>query len=355
MQVGDDAVFVNWMPHFHDMGLLGNILYPLILGAQSVQMAPFAFIQRPSRWLAAISRFGGTISGGPLFAFDLCTRNISEEQLAGLDLSRWHSAFCGAEPVFHAVLESFRRRFAPAGFQGESLFGCYGLAETSLYVAGARPTNEPVIPSQPTGKEFDRVPCYATPEMKETIRIVDPLTRHPVTEGESGEIWICSDSVGSGYFDEPDATAKQFSARTIPDDGRFYLRTGDIGHLHGEWLTVTGRLKDVLIVNGTNFSASDIEWIAGNVDSVLNPLAAAAFHLDDEDHGEVALLIEVRDKSVDCEQSMKLASLIRETVATELGLTLANIQLLPRGSLPKTSSGKVRRLIARTNFMRMNQ
>lgn len=342
-QPGVEDVLVNWMPHFHDLGLVGKTLTPLVKGLEVVNLSPLAFVQRPARWLKAISRYRATVSGAPAFAFDLCAERIPDAVVDELDLSSWRVAFCGAEPVFAATLESFRRRFARAGFRPESLFTCYGLAETTLYAAGgARPeavAAETALP--PTA----RAPCYLDAASRGTIRIVGEDGR-PAGEGEEGEIWIAGPSVADGYLDDPEATEATFGGRLNPDDGRRWLRTGDLGRVAGDVLIVTGRIKDVLISGGVNVAAADVERYAVRGLPQLNPHAAAAVQGPDELGAPVALLAERRRRAGAELSDAEIERRIRGAVFDALGLGLDVVRLLPPGALPRTTSGKIRRRAA---------
>lgn len=222
-QSDEPEMIVNWMPHYHDMGLIGKIVTPLVNGFETVHMSPLAFVQRPSRWLTVMSQYRGTVSGAPAFAYDLCAERVSDDVIDTLDLSAWKTAFCGAEPVFASTLDAFRRRFARAGLRPSTVFTCYGLAESTLYAAG---THGPEIePSPDAGK---RAPCWLDPVSRATIRIVGQEDR-PVADGEEGEIWLTGASIASGYLDDEEATLSTFRCRLDPDDGRDYVRTGTSG------------------------------------------------------------------------------------------------------------------------------
>jgi acyl-CoA synthetase (AMP-forming)/AMP-acid ligase II len=343
-QNGQRELLVNWMPHHHDMGLIGKILTPLVNGLETVHMSPLAFVQRPARWLTAISRYRATTSGAPAFALDLCTSRISDEVVDTLDLSSWRNAFCGAEPVFSSTLAAFRRRFARAGLRPEAVFTCYGLAETTLYAAGAHGPAECTDANLSLSSE--RAPCYLNAVSRDTIRIVTPEGRS-VGDGEEGEIWISGASVAGGYFGDEEATREVFRARTDPDDGRDWLRTGDIGRIDGDRLSVTGRIKDVLIAGGVNIAAVDVERAATGVLPHVNPDAAAAFQGPEEEGGPIVLLAE-RQRGAPAQLGEREAlHRARSAVFRDLGVTLAELHVVRPGSLPRTTSGKIRRSAAR--------
>ncbi len=337
-RLGAHTVSVNWLPNYHDMGMMGGSLCPLLWGAPCIQMSPLAFAQKPVRWLRAISQFGATLSGGPAFAFALCLDAIAEADLEGLDLSSWRVAFCGAEPVPADLLPRFRARFARAGLDPAAVHACYGLAESTLYVAGERDWSGASTPLPGDGRTE---PSRLAPSTRANLRIVDPASGRPLADGEEGEIWVAGPSVSAGYLNQPEESRATFGAR-LPDDPRPFLRSGDLGTLDGDVLSVTGRLKDVLIAQGRNTAAVDVEWLAAEQHPALNPMAAAAFQWGQDDP-RVALLIELRPGQPVPEDPRRLAEAIRARVGTALGLDLAWVRFVKRGSLERTTSGKVRR------------
>lgn len=343
----ETGVVLSWLPHFHDLGLMGGIFYPILSGGRTVLLDPLQMIQRPERWLRLIGEHGATFSGGPAFAFSHCLQNIKEAQCEGLDLSSWRSAFCGAEPVPASLLEAFRQRFAPYGLNPHAVFGCYGLAEYTLMVAGGNPMLVDDRPTPPPGCA-DIEPCRIAPEMRDILRLVDPDTRRITAPGEAGEVWVRGASVAEGYRNEPAETAAAFGVLIAEDEGRGgWLRTGDIAVRHGDWLYVTGRLKDLLFANGRKIPATDVEWLAGEQDQALNPMAAAALMPDDLITGKAVLLIELKRRERVTDEAAARA-LIQRAVAGAWGIELTDIRILPSGSLPRTSSGKVqRRLLAK--------
>ncbi|MEZ0385771.1 MAG: fatty acyl-AMP ligase, partial [Verrucomicrobium sp.] len=222
------STFVVWLPLFHDMGLIGNVLQALYLGAHCVLMPPEAFVIKPIRWLQAISRYKAHTSGGPNFAYDLCVRKIAPSQLEGLDLRCWKIAFNGAEPVRAESLQNFHRAFASAGFAESSLYPCYGLAEATLFVAGGPPGEPPFIPPGEGTTPVSKVSCgHAWTDGE--IRIVDPASHEEVAPGTSGEIWLRGSHIAAGYWNHPEETRHTFQARLAHSSDPEYLRTGDLG------------------------------------------------------------------------------------------------------------------------------
>lgn len=336
------SCMVNWLPHYHDMGLMGGILYPLLSGGRSVQMSPLDMVRRPVDWLRAISDHKATFSGGPAFAFAECLRRVSPEDCAGLDLSSWVRAFCGAEPIPAGLLPDFQNRFAQYGLARESVFGCYGMAEITLFAAGAPCTDD--RPEPPTGCEAV-APCRLTELTAPLLRIVDPDTGANLPDGSAGEIWLAGPSKGAGYINLPDDTRSVFHAtlRDPAESDAEWLRTGDLGVVGDGLLYVTGRIKDTLIANGLKVSAAEVEWLAASVSDALNPMAAAAFMADGAQGAGAVLLIELikgGPLTVDC---TALCQAIERLAFGEWGIPLLDVRILPRGDLPRTTSGKIRR------------
>jgi acyl-CoA synthetase (AMP-forming)/AMP-acid ligase II len=332
-----ETTMVNWLPHYHDMGLIGGIVYPLLSGGRSVQMSPLAMIRRPLAWLRAVSEYRATFSGGPAFAFQECLNRIQEEECGDLDLSSWRRAYCGAEPVPAGLLERFRQRFAPCGLAPEAVFSCYGLAEYTLFAAGGPGGDSPEAPV-PQGVATE--PCLLRESTRQRIRITDPQTAGEMQDGQQGEIWLSGASASAEYLGLPVETAETFGHEA---DGTLWMRTGDLGVISGRYLYVTGRQKDIIIVNGRNVAAAEIEWVAGQVDSALNPFAAAAFAPAAALGGHANLFIELLPKPAKLENPPRVIEQIRSTVAGTHSVLLDEIRILPRGFLPRTSSGKIRR------------
>ncbi|SFR29121.1 amino acid adenylation domain-containing protein [Lentzea waywayandensis] len=311
-----DSVGVIWLPPYHDMGLIGGILQPVRSGFPVHLMSPLDFLADPRAWLAAISEHRGTASGGPNFAFDLCVRKIAPGQRAGLDLSSWEVAFCGAEPIRPATLERFAEAFGPHGFRREAFYPCYGLAESTLIAAGG---------VRLTGYRTrdGMVSCgtaIAGHELE--IRSAEGTT---LPDGEVGEIWVRGPSVARGYWGD-----EALSAETFTPDG---LRTGDLGYLADGELFVSGRLKDVVIVRGRNLLAEDVEHALTGCHAAIRPGAVAAFEVD----GELAVLAELTGTADG------VTAAVQSTLIATFGVRAEHVLLVARGTIPKTPSGKIRR------------
>ena len=349
-----ESTFVGWLPLYHDMGLIGNVLQPLYIGARAILMPPTAFLQRPVLWLKAISAYGGRTSGGPNFAYEMCVRKISADECQNLDLSSWTVAFNGAEPVHQETMDRFATAFAPYGFQRDAFLPCYGLAEASLIVSGgpkpgktthcvadarALEAHRLQPPSYEGAPERVLVGCGA-PVADTCIRIVDPDTQVEYGPGEVGEIWVAGPAVAAGYWNQPERSASVFHARLSGSDYPF-LRTGDLGLIHDGELYVTGRLNDLIIIRGQNHHPEDIEWTVQQCSSDVRVGAVAAFSVPGESEERLVIFIEVeRNTRVDAAALMKG---VRDAVAACHEVQPYAVLLINTGRIPKTSSGKVQR------------
>ena len=352
-----DSKTVIWLPPYHDMGLIGGILQPLLVGFPTVLMSPFDTIQRPLRWLEAITRHRATSSGGPNFAYELCVDRITEEELASLDLSSWQVAFNGAEPIRRATLERFADKFGPCGFSRDAFLPCYGLAEATLFVSGSHSIKSATFHSEdssaPGRDDDDRAGgtgerSYVSsgsiaPELDAVI--VNPETLEPVQEGIFGEIWVASASNAAGYWKRPGLSEATFGATLADGSGGPFLRTGDIGSLRDGELYVTGRLKDLLIVDGRNHHPEDMEETIQRCHDSLRPHGGAVFAIDD-DRSTLTVVHELRRDRLRA-PCQSVFDAIRAIVAQEHELSVACIHLVRPGAVPKTPSGKIQRRLCR--------
>jgi amino acid adenylation domain-containing protein/non-ribosomal peptide synthase protein (TIGR01720 family) len=357
-----DSIVLGWLPLHHDMGLIGTVLQPLYTGVVCFLMTPGAFLQRPARWLEAISRYRATTSGGPDFAYELCVRKVAPAERENLDLSSWRVAFNGAEPVRASTLRRFAAAFAPCGFRAAAFRPCYGLAEATLLVSGWRAGGEPRVCALAAEALERHEAVAATVEGRELVgcgapqQIVlaaDPESGTPCPPGRIGEIWVAGPSVAQGYWQRPEETAATFGARLADGSGPF-LRTGDLGFLADGELFVTGRLKDLLILRGRNHYPQDLERSAESSHPGLRPGASAAFAVDAEGGGEerLVLVCEVeRRAQLRTEELAAVAQAVRRAVAEEHGVAVSGVALLRTGTIPKTSSGKIRRRECRARYL----
>ena len=342
---GPEVRGVGWLPLFHDMGLIGHVLQPVFNGGLSVLMSPLTFLQRPLTWLEAIAEWKATASGGPTYAFELCTNRISDEQAAGLDLSSWRVAYCGSEPIRAETIERFAAKFAASGLGRDAIYPCYGLAEATLMVTGSE-RGAGLRTTEDVGNAISSRGDYAVRRKSvacgsacpgETVVIVDPDTGRPVDDGEVGEIWVSGPNVGRGYWRRPQETADVFGARLEGIAGAF-LRTGDLGFVQQGEIFVVGRIKDMIIVRGTNHAPADIESTVASCYGSFAGAAQAAFSIERCGREEVIVVLEAR-----AELSGAETGAVFEQVARNHGLRLYDLVLVPVGAVPRTSSGKVRR------------
>jgi len=366
---GPGTVSVSWLPVIHDMGLIEGVLQPIFAAYPAHLMAPASFLQRPMRWLRAITRYRATNSGAPNFAYDLCVRKVSDDQLHELELSSWRIAYNGAEPIRRDTLVAFHERFHRVGFRWKSCFPVYGLAESTLLVSTGDRDYEPVIREvdveqlarervvAPIDGAATRSLVSSGPHSFGTrIVIVDPTTAAPCADGEVGEIWVSSPSVARGYWRRDAETAETFRARLADGTGPF-LRTGDLGTMIDGELFVTGRLKDIIVIRGYKYYPQDIELTAERQHTAIRGGCSAAFALDGCEGDSVGLAIELDPRELPGDQEGReqvfgeVVNAVRAAVATEHGVNLSLVAIVGVGGVPKTSSGKLRRRACRDALM----
>ncbi len=356
-----ESACVSWLPTYHDMGLVGGVLQPIYGGFSCTLLSPVHFLQRPHRWLEAISRFGATISGGPNFAYDLCVRRQQGESIGELDLSKWSVAFNGSEPVSVETMRQFTDTFAPCGFRWESFFPCYGLAEATLIVAGGPCGSGPVI-REINGEYTQRNNVELTHRPKPSVLsgsgqvpsgvevcIVDPETLSPCGPNKLGEIWIRSGSCGEGYWEISKEADASFQAYLADSNEGPYLRSGDLGLLSENQLFITGRIKDLIIIRGTNHYPQDIENTVQQSHPAFVQHLGAAFSVETHD-GEWLVVLQEFDRH----QERCIGEALykaQEKVTEEHGLQVYTIMAVRQGTIPKTTSGKVQRWAAKEAFI----
>ena len=352
------STFVSWVPHYHDLGLILNILHPLHVGTLCVLMAPVSFMERPLGWLRAIHAYRAEVTTAPNFAFDLCVQRFRPDPMRGLDLSGWKVALNAAEPVRADTLDRFAATFAPYGFTANALYPAYGLAEATLLVTASRRGDGAVIrEASRAALQKGRVVAPATPQDAQTwvgcgsalkdvrMAIVDPDSCRRLGPDTVGEVWVNAPSIAKGYWQNAAATAATFGARIAGEGRDAWLRTGDLGFVAGSGeLFITGRMKDLIIIRGMNHYPQDIENTVQTVDPALRPNCGAAFTVADAEGREMFIVVQEVERTYRRQIAVsELIDSIREAVVNEHEINPDEIFLLRPGALPKTTSGKVQR------------
>lgn len=363
----ESVVLCGWLPIYHDMGLIGNVMHPIYRGGQHVFMPPMAFLQKPLRWLQMIDNHGGTLAGGPDFAFDLCVRETTPDERAKLDLSSWQVAFNGSEPLRAKTMERFQEAFAIAGLGSLAPSPCFGMAETTLLVSGSRKTKPALLVDvdrqalkegrvEPANGDADaqRLVGCGPPDNAVRLEIVDPLAHTIQPAGQVGEVWISGKTVAQGYWNKPQLTQEIFQATIAGEPNVHFLRTGDLGVVHGGELFITGRRKDLIIVRGANHYPQDIEATASAAHESLLPGSAAAFSsTNDQDDTveQVVLVQEVQRSWLRKLPTEEVLQAVQRAVIDEHQVSLARVVLIRTGQLPKTTSGKIQRSLTRDRLL----
>ncbi|MEU5403425.1 fatty acyl-AMP ligase [Streptomyces sp. NPDC005963] len=358
-----DMVIGGWLPFYHDMGLIGHVLQPLWLGAKAVLMSPVSFLRRPARWLEMISDYGVHGTGGPNFAYDLCVRRVTDAQLEGVDLSTLRTACNGAEPVRAETLKAFSDRFAPHGFNPDAFFPCYGMAETTLLVTGTPKDRGALLRDvDASGLEQGRLegPYLGAPARTLVssgvaaaedfeVRVVDPVSRVEQPAGQVGEIWVRGASVASGYWERPEVNTEVFGARIAGQEAvGTWLRTGDLGALDGAELFVTGRLKEMVLINGRNIYPYDVESAVRALDPAIG--AGAVFGVDAGGQEHLVVIHEVRAAALGSDLKT-LATSVQRMIGQEFSVPAGNVLLVRPGTVRRTTSGKIQRTLMRKLFL----
>lgn len=363
---------VGWLPLYHDMGLIGNVINPLSVGGSALLLSPISFLKRPMLWLEAISSFRARTSGGPNFAYDLCVDRmkvdgIGAAQLEALDLSCWEVAFNGAEPVRAATMRRFAKAFAPAGLDARALFPCYGLAESTLAVTaasvGAGPTVLHADRAALEAGRIERVEHTHAQRVKHVevvgsgrplpgseVAIIEPEVLAVLDEGQVGEICVRGAHVAGGYWGRPVLSRATFALELVGSGSGSgsgpWLRTGDLGFMYDGELFVCGRRKDLLIVRGRNLHPQDLERAIGDAHSQVRAGCVVAFATEHDDIEEIVIVVELRE-STPPDRYQTILSTAREVLADGFGVRPLEVVLVNPRTLPKTSSGKLRRSATR--------
>jgi ABC exporter DevB family membrane fusion protein len=355
---------VIWLPSYNDMGLISGVLQPIYSGFPVTLMSPAAFLSKPFRWLQAISRYKATTSGGPNSAYELCVRKIKPEQLESLDLSSWEVAFNGAEPLRAETLDRFVATFESCGFRREAFYPCYGITEATLFVSGGLKTRPPtvyevsgvaleqnqVVPASGEQKDTRKLVGLGRTWLDQKIVIVDPESLTECPFDQVGEIWVSGSSVAQGYWNRPEETAQTFHAYLADTDEGPFLRTGDLGFLHDGELFVTGRIKDLIVIEGRNHYPQDIELTVEIAHPALHPGGGAAFSVEIDAQEQLVIAQEVERSYLRHLDVDSVIRAIRQVVMEQHNLEVYAVLLLKPGSIPKTSSGKIQRHACRQGF-----
>jgi acyl-CoA synthetase (AMP-forming)/AMP-acid ligase II len=359
----DHTTFVGWVPLAHDWGLIYFVLQVMYAGAQSVFIAPETFVTKPSRWLREISRHEEVMSSGPNFSFELCIKKITPEERLGFDLKSWRWALIGAEPTRPNTLREFVNIFGQCGFRAEAFHSAYGLAEATLTVSVSPTSCGPrILRVSGTALEENRVvvdPCDDSVVREivscgrvlsgEKAVIVNPDTREACLLDHSGEIWVSGPNVAHGYWNNPVETERTFHGFVNGTRDGPYLRTGDLGFIYEDNLYVTGRLKDMIIIRGRNLYPHDIELSVARCHEMLRPGCTAAFSIEVGDEERLVVVQELRD----CQECVvpEVVKAIRQSVSREHDVGLYAAVLIRASTIPKTSSGKIRRTECRAAYL----
>ena len=349
----EKSVGVGWLPLFHDMGLIGHVLQPIYAGFPSILMPPLIFLQRPIRWLAAISNYRATTSGGSNFAYDLCVNKIKSEQLQNLDLSSWDLAYNGAEPIREKTLVEFGEKFASCGFNYRAFYPCYGMAETTLFATGGDKNQKPVIQKQiqeQNPENLGVVGC-GRPYLDTEVIIVNPENLTQCKNEEVGEIWISGKTVTQGYWNQPKLTEETFDATCAETGEKKCLRTGDLGFILNGELFVTGRLKDAIIIRGQNYYPQDIEDTIQQSHPALRVNGGAVVTIELDGQEKLVIIQEVERNYIRNLEIKEVKRAIALSVTAQHSLPIHATVLIKPGTLPKTSSGKIQRYLCRQKFM----
>ncbi len=360
MEIDDSSTVLSWLPLYHDMGLIGCVLQPLFAGCPGILMPPASFLQRPLDWLKALSVYRATITGAPNFAFELCVRKFTPEEANGIDLRHLELIFNGSEPIRARSLNDFCALYEPYGFDRRALFPCYGLAEASLFVSGgpkgagisvARVKKDGLENSNLIGSsDSDAIPLVSSGMVGKNVvvKIVSLATNSALMDRHIGEIWISGPNVSSGYWENIETTTATFGISLPEYSGLKFCRTGDLGFLHEGRLTVTGRLKDLIIVSGKNYYPQDIEESVNlNMPEVS---ISSAFALESQSSECLGLVVEL-DRGYLSSDLSKLAEEIAIAIAHHHEIVVTRVAFVKPGGLPRTSSGKLQRNLTKKNLL----
>lgn len=362
-----NTVLVSWLPLFHDLGLVSKLLQTIYVGCHCILMSPLAFLQKPVRWLQAISHYQADISGAPDFAYAVTARKVTPEQKAGLDLSSWRLAYAGAEPVRQATLEQFAAAFHECGFRRQALTPAFGMAEATLFIAGGPIERSPIyyeidaaafgqnriVPARAGEASLTAVACGRFDWADQQLKIVNPDTRNECAPDEVGEIWLAGSHIARGYWHKPAETEAAFHAYTADTSAGPFMRTGDLGFVHEGQIYIGGRIKDLIIIDGQNHYPQDVEFTVEDAHPAVRQGCTAAFSIDHEGQERLVAVAELREPvNVDSPwDTQAIAQELRRAAAKEHGIPLYDIAFIKARTIPKTSSGKIQRLACRADYL----
>jgi len=361
-QQNQDSCFVSWLPMYHDMGLIGSVLYPIYIGFHSVQMSAISFLKRPIRWFQAINKYKATITAAPNFAYELCINKINIDNSSAIELNSLDLVLTGAEPIRSQVIKTFADKFSDIGLNPQAILPSYGLAESTCAVSGniklttntfkrlnKQSFEQGVIiehNAQTNTLPQDDISSIelissGAPLPSVELKIVNPVTLQPSPINHIGEVWLASRSIAQGYWQQPNESENTFNQTLSIDDKSVYLRTGDLGFMLDGQLFITGRLKDLIILNGLNYYPQDIEISVEQSHPEVRSGCTIAVSVDTQDHTALYIVAEVRAKAHELSDEIKEA--IRRKVNVDHNISIADIFLIQPGSINKTSSGKLQR------------
>lgn len=372
-ELTEESTYVSWLPIYHDMGLIGSVVTPVCVGSPSILMSPMAFLQKPFRWLQAITKYRASVSGASNFAYDLCVRKVTPEQRASLDLSSWQLASNGAEPVRADTLRRFTETFRECGFRPEAFYPCYGLAEATLFVSGGSKAALPVlrtVDAESFARDQVQVNLAESAASRTLVGcgrawldgkivIANPGSLTTCPADQVGEIWVSGPHITQGYWNRAEETRQTFDAFLANTGEGPFLRTGDLGFIQDGELFVAGRLKDLIIVEGRNHHPQDIELTVERSHPAIQPGGCAAFSIDAESQERLVIVAEIdrlhrkATSAIASEGNSgeTILQSVRRAVAENHDLQTYALQLVKVGGIPRTSSGKIRRSACRQAFL----
>ncbi|MCK5338525.1 MAG: fatty acyl-AMP ligase, partial [Bacteroidales bacterium] len=357
----ENLIGMNWLPNFHDMGLIGCLIQPAYVGGMNIIIPPLKFLQQPLNWFKNISKYKATNAGGPNFSYEYCIDKINDQELDDLDLSTISTMFCGSEPIRKKTLDQFTAKFDRASFRSQQFYPCYGLAESVLIVTGGDFRAEPIyleldirameenkVVAAESARDSRTLTACGYPWLGMSVSIVNPETKITCPKGEIGEIWAKGPSITQGYWDNAEETEKTFKAYIEGTEDGPWLRTGDLGFIHEGQLYVSGRMKDLIIIRGSNFFPNDIEHSVENSHDALRQNASTAFSAEIEGEEKLIIIQEVERTHMHDFDEEEVFEAIRNAIFADHGIQPNMITLVRMGSIKKTSSGKTQRFAMRT-------